>query len=83
MEFHQWYLKSIKEAEERNQRDSEREAINNKEYGKEEGILDIIGDKQYKPSNIEDDLFRLDDDGGFVSPTFEGEEEDDSEWHVF
>ena len=81
MEFHQWYLKSIKEAEERNQRDSEREAINNKEYS-EDGILDVLGDKNYKPSNdIEDDLFRLDDDGGYTPQTYNCDEDD--EWHVF
>lgn len=84
MEFHQWYLKSIKEAEERNQRDSERKAINIKEYT-EDGILDILGDASYNPSDsVEDDLFRLDDDGGYTPETYDCDEDgEDSTWHVF
>ena len=67
MSFHNWYSKSIEEAQDRYKKEDEEKAKARKDIDDYENALyDMNYGSVPLPDDIEDDLLRYDDDGGWV-----------------
>jgi len=69
MEFSNWYSKSIEEAQERYKKEDEEKQTKIKAIKESEDLENQCYDMNYgsipMPDDIEEDLLRLDDDGGW------------------